>query len=74
MRLLLNEHLPIGLSAELHCHAVDTVSGRRWSGIKDGEPLSAMGGKLPFDPPRLVDRRMPVPEQAYLWYFVCTAQ
>jgi hypothetical protein len=28
MRLLLDEHLPIGLSAELHGQAVDTVSGR----------------------------------------------
>jgi hypothetical protein len=39
MRLLLDEHLPIGLSAELHGHALDTVSGRRWSGIKNGELL-----------------------------------
>ena len=39
MRLLLDEHLPIGLSAELCGHAVDTVSGRGWSGIKNGELL-----------------------------------
>jgi hypothetical protein len=39
MRLLLDEHLPIGLSAELHGHAVHTVSGRGWSGIKNGELL-----------------------------------
>jgi Domain of unknown function (DUF5615) len=44
MRLLLDEHLPIGLSAELHGHAADTVSGRGWTGIKNGELLRRMGG------------------------------
>jgi hypothetical protein len=42
MRLLLDEHLPIGLCAELHGHAVDTVSGRGWTGIKNGELLRRM--------------------------------
>jgi predicted nuclease of predicted toxin-antitoxin system len=41
MRLLLDEHLPIGLAAELPGHTVDTVSGRGWSGIKNGELLCA---------------------------------
>jgi predicted nuclease of predicted toxin-antitoxin system len=45
MRLLLDEHLPIALSAELHGHAVDTVSGRGWSGIKNGELLHRMSGQ-----------------------------
>jgi hypothetical protein len=45
MRLLLDEHLPIGLSAELHGHAVDTVSGRGWTGIKNGELLRRMIGQ-----------------------------
>ena len=45
MRLLLDEHLPIGLSAELHGHAVDTVSGRGWTGIKNGELLRRMTGQ-----------------------------
>ena len=45
MRLLLDEHLPIGLSAELHGHAVHTVSGRGWSGIKNGELLRRMNGQ-----------------------------
>ena len=45
MRLLLEEHLPIGLSAELHGHAVDTVSGRGWTGIKNGELLRLMSGQ-----------------------------
>jgi hypothetical protein len=45
MRLLLDEHLPMGLSAELHGHAVDTVSGRGWTGIKNGELLRRMTGQ-----------------------------
>jgi predicted nuclease of predicted toxin-antitoxin system len=45
MRLLLDEHLPVGLSAELHGHAVDTVSGRGWTGIKNGELLRRMTGQ-----------------------------
>jgi hypothetical protein len=45
MRLLLDEHLPIGLSAELQGHAVDTVSGRGWSGIKNGELMRRMSGQ-----------------------------
>ena len=44
MRLLLDEHLPVGLSAELHGHAVDTVSGRGWTGIKNGHLLHRMRG------------------------------
>ena len=44
MRLLLDEHLPIDLSAELHGHAVDTVVGRGWAGIKNGELLRRMRG------------------------------
>ena len=45
MRLLLDEHLPIGLAAELHGHAVDTVSGRGWTGIKNGELLRRITGQ-----------------------------
>jgi len=45
MRLLLDEHLPVGLCAELHGHAVDTVSGRGWTGIKNGELLRRMTGQ-----------------------------
>jgi hypothetical protein len=44
MRLLLDEHLPVGLSAELQGHVVDTVSGRGWTGIKNGELLHRMRG------------------------------
>jgi hypothetical protein len=45
MRLPLDEHLAIGLAAELPGHAVDTVSGRGWSGIKNGELLRRMSGQ-----------------------------
>jgi hypothetical protein len=41
----LTEHLPIGLAAELPGHAADTVSGRGWSGIKNGELLRRMSGQ-----------------------------
>ena len=45
MRLLLDEHLPIGLAAEFPGHAVHTVSGRGWTGIKNGELLRRMNGQ-----------------------------
>jgi uncharacterized protein DUF5615 len=45
MRLLLDEQLPLGFAAELHGHAVDTVSGRGWSRIKNGELLRRMSGQ-----------------------------
>jgi hypothetical protein len=45
MRLLLDEHLPIGLAEELAGDTVDTVSGRGWSGIKNGELLRRMSGQ-----------------------------
>jgi predicted nuclease of predicted toxin-antitoxin system len=45
MRVLLDEHLPTRLAAELPGHAVDTVSGRGWTGIKNGELLRRMAGQ-----------------------------
>jgi predicted nuclease of predicted toxin-antitoxin system len=45
MRVLLDEHLPIGLAAEFPGHAVDTVSSRGWTGIKNGELLRRMTGQ-----------------------------
>ena len=45
MRLLPDEHLPIGLAAEFPGHAVHTVSGRGWTGIKNGELLRRMNGQ-----------------------------
>jgi len=45
MRLRLDERLPIGLAAEFPGHAVHTVSGRGWIGIKNGELLRRMNGQ-----------------------------
>lgn len=45
MRLLLDEHLPIGLASALRGHTVDTVIGRGWAGIKNGELLRRMRGQ-----------------------------
>ena len=45
MRLLLDELLPIGLAGNSPGHTVDTVSGRGWSGIKNGELLRRMNGQ-----------------------------
>jgi Domain of unknown function (DUF5615) len=42
MRVLLDEHLPIDLSRELRGHAVDTVVGRGWAGINNGDLLGRM--------------------------------
>lgn len=44
MRVLLDEQLPIDLSSELRGHLVDTVIGRGWAGIKNGELLRRMIG------------------------------
>ena len=44
MRVLLDEQLPIDLASELRGHAVDTVVGCGWAGIKNGELLSRMRG------------------------------
>ncbi len=44
MRVLLDEQIPIDLSSELHGHAVETVVGRGWAGIKNGELLSRVKG------------------------------
>src|SRR5260370_35713672 len=45
MRVVSYEHLPIGLAAELDGHGVDTVSGRGWTGVKNGELLRRMSGQ-----------------------------
>jgi hypothetical protein len=45
MRLLLDEQLPIDLCAELPGHEVDTVVGRSWAGLKNGELLHRMRGR-----------------------------
>ena len=44
MRVLLDEHLPVDLASELVGHDVDTVVGRGWAGIKNGDLLRRMSG------------------------------
>lgn len=44
MRVLLDEHLPVDLALELAGHDVDTVVGRGWAGIKNGDLLRRMSG------------------------------
>ena len=44
MRVLLDEHLPVDLALELAGHHVDTVVGRGWAGIKNGDLLRRMSG------------------------------
>ena len=43
MRVLLDEQLPIDLATRLEGHTVDTVAGRGWNGITNGELLRRMG-------------------------------
>ena len=54
MRLLLDEHLPVGLAAEFPGHAAHTVSGCGWTGIKNGELLRRMSGQ--YDVLVIMDR------------------
>ena len=37
MRVLLDENLPVGLASDLAGHDVQTVRGRGWTGIENGE-------------------------------------
>ena len=45
MRVLLDEQLPVDLAAALSGHSVDTVVGRGWTGITNGELLRRMVGE-----------------------------
>ena len=45
MRVLLDEQLPVDLAEVLHGHTVDTVVGRGWAGIKNGDLLQRMRGE-----------------------------
>jgi len=45
VRGLLDEQLPLDLGAALQGHSVDTVAGRGWTGITNGELLWRMGGE-----------------------------
>ena len=56
MRVLLDENLPVGLAGHLELHSVDTVSGRGWAGIKNGELLRRATGQ--FDVLVTMDRNL----------------
>jgi hypothetical protein len=45
VRVLLDEQLPLDLAAALQGHSVDTVAGRGWTGITNGELLQRMVGE-----------------------------
>lgn len=56
MRVLLDENLPVGLASELTPHQVETVSGRGWAGVKNGELLRLATGQ--FDILVTMDRNL----------------
>jgi predicted nuclease of predicted toxin-antitoxin system len=45
VRVLLDEHLPVDLAPTLPGHDIDTVVGRGWAGITNGELLQRMRGE-----------------------------
>jgi len=45
VRVLLDEQLPVDLAAALSGHTVDTVVGRGWTGVTNGELLQRMRGE-----------------------------
>ena len=45
MRVLLDEQLPVDLAEVLSGHTVDTVVGRGWAGVKNGDLLQRMRGE-----------------------------
>jgi hypothetical protein len=45
VRVLLDEQLPLDFAAALQGHRVDTVIGRGWAGITNGELLRRMHGE-----------------------------
>ena len=57
MRVLLDENLPHDLAALLVGHLVETVAGRGWTGIQNGELLALAGAE--FAAFLTMDRRLP---------------
>jgi hypothetical protein len=43
VRVLLDEQIPVDLAPALQGHSIDTVVGRGWAGITNGELLRRMG-------------------------------
>ena len=56
MRVLLDENIPVGLREHLSPHKIDTVLGRGWSGVKNGELLRRATGQ--FDVLITMDRNL----------------
>jgi predicted nuclease of predicted toxin-antitoxin system len=56
VRVLLDEQLPLDLAETLEGHSVDTVVGRGWIGITNGELLRRMRGE--YDALLTMDRGM----------------
>lgn len=54
MRVLLDEQLPVDFAEALQGHTVDTVVGRGWAGIQNGELMQRMRGE--FDALITLDR------------------
>ena len=57
MRVLLDENLPHDLAALLTGHQVDTVAGRGWSGVQNGELLKL--ASTDYGAVLTMDRRLP---------------
>jgi len=57
VRLLLDENLPHDLAVLLVGHQVDTVAGRGWSGLQNGELLTRANAEI--DALLTMDRRLP---------------
>lgn len=61
MRLLLDENLPHDLADLLVGHQVETVTGRGWSGIQNGELLAR--ASLDVDAFLTMDRNLPAQQR-----------
>lgn len=57
MRVLLDENLPHDLSGLLVGHHVDTVVGRGWGGVENGQLLKRASGE--YDAFLTMDRKLP---------------
>jgi len=57
VRVLLDENLPRDLAALLVGHQADTVAGRGWSGVRNGELLRLASGN--YDAFLTMDRLLP---------------
>jgi hypothetical protein len=56
VRVLLDEQLPLDLGRQLDGHDVQTVSGRGWAGVRNGELLRRMRGN--YDALLMMDRSL----------------